>query len=95
MRKNASSKKYVYIATEHKSSGIRRFATQSTVKETAREKLQKQCHHVDFEKTTALSNLRSLLAQGLQQGSYYNSSFYSNNTFPLTLRSQLSVGNLI
>ena len=41
MRKNASSKKYVYIATEHKSSGIRRFATQSTVKETAREKLQK------------------------------------------------------
>ena len=41
MRKNTSSKKYVYIATEHKSSGIRRFATQSTVREKEREKLQK------------------------------------------------------
>ena len=41
MRKNASSKKYVYIATEHKSSAIRRFATKSTVRETAREKQQK------------------------------------------------------
>ena len=51
--------------------------------------------HADFDKATALSNLRSLLAQGLQQGSYCSSNFYSKNTFLLTLRNQLFMGNLI
>ena len=65
------------------------------VMELARGKVQKWCLHADFEKKTAFINHGGLFAQGMQQGSYYSSNFYSNNTFLLTLRRQLSVGNLI
>ena len=72
----------VSIATEHKSSGIGRIScSKSTVRQLARKKLQKYFRHADFQMTTALSNLRRLLAQGLQQESYYSNNYYSNNTF--------------
>ena len=75
--------KYVSKATEHKSSGIRFACSESAVREPASKNLQKQCPHADFEKAAALSNFRGLLTQGLQQGIYYSSNFYSNGTFLL------------
>lgn len=55
--------------------------SKSTVREQSKEKLPSQCLHDDFEKKTAQSNLRSLLAQGLQQRSYCSGNACNNTNF--------------
>ena len=51
-----------------------------------------QCPLSDFEKVTDHS--LNMLTQGLQQGNCHSSQCYNNSGFLLTLRKQLSVGNL-